>query len=129
MTAFFSSVEGKIILGLAILVLILFGIGFWYFHYSQDQIQTLTSNNAKLQTSLSVDEKTIEAQTAFAKIQSTQISSLTQAEQTATSDATKTATAIITPNKIKTTTNITTLQTELNKESSDMVNNLEAVSK
>jgi hypothetical protein len=128
MAAFFESIEGKIILGLAIIILILSGLGFWYFHYSQNQISTLNQNNAKLQTSLTIDEKTIAAQTAFAKIQSNQISSLQTVEQQAASDAAKAKASIITPQTITTTTNTADLQSQLNKESSELFNDVEAMS-
>jgi hypothetical protein len=133
MSAFFSSLEGKIIAALAVVILLLGGLGYWYFSYSQSQISTLTSNNAKLQTSISVDEKTIAAETAFEKIQSNQISSLQQAEQTASTAAQTVASKVIAPATItqgaQTSTDVNTLQTQLNQESTQIFEDLQATTK
>lgn len=64
-------IGGKIAIGLGLVITVLCGIGYWYYNSSQETIQTLTRNNAKLETAIQINERTInDLQSDFSKINS-----------------------------------------------------------
>lgn len=62
-------IGGKIAAGLSLVIAVLCGIGYWYYTNTQDTIQRLTSNNAKLETAIQISERTIsDLQSDYSKI-------------------------------------------------------------
>jgi len=62
------------------------GAFYWYFRYSQNKIQILEENNAKLTVAVQVQTETIKAQEEFNKKQNQNISDLQNGLQKAYSD-------------------------------------------
>lgn len=54
-----GGIAGKIIIGLVLVITILIGLSYWYFTYSQNQIQILAGNTAKLELSVKIQTDTI----------------------------------------------------------------------
>lgn len=72
----FSSIQSKIILAAGVVIALLGVIGYFYWSWSQDEIQTLTKNNAILTTSVKIQKETIEDLQKYAVIQKREIEML-----------------------------------------------------
>lgn len=57
---------------LLLTIVLMAGAGYWYYNDSQERIQTLSENNAKLETAIQISEETIGAlEDDFAKVNET----------------------------------------------------------
>jgi len=69
----FSGIQSKIILAGGVVIALLGVIGYFYWSWSQDEIQTLTKNNAILTTSVKIQKDTIADLQNYAAIQKREI--------------------------------------------------------
>jgi len=72
----FSGIQTKIILALGVAILIIGGLSGLYFWYSQDKIDILQKNNAKLTTAVELQEATINTIIKTVKNQNQQLLNL-----------------------------------------------------
>lgn len=75
-------------------VLALVGIGYWYFTYSQDKIQTLEANQAKLLAAVTEQTNTINSLQKFMNDQAANISNLQSSMSDAEAAKAKTETQV-----------------------------------
>lgn len=68
----------KISAALLLVILVLLGGFYWYFKYSQDKIDILTANVAKLESAVRLNEETIKAMKAKSEEQAQQVVELQQ---------------------------------------------------
>lgn len=68
----------KISAALCLVILLMLGGFYWYFKYSQDKIDVLTANNAKLETAVKINEATIKVMKDKAAQQAQQVVELQQ---------------------------------------------------
>jgi len=128
MGALLGSVESKIIAALVAVIVLLGVLGIFYYKYSENQIQTLTSNVAKLTEANQTDEATIAAQTKFAQDQSVQIVTLQKSMQESQSEYDSLVTQFQTQNiTASAQSNAPALQNQLNAETASLLNNITAL--
>ena len=121
----FATIQSKLTLALFVVILVIGGISGLYFWYSQKKIDTLQENNAKLETAVKEQKETIETIVKTVKNQNQQLLTL-QNGVSAAEARRRDLEAMIQQMDIHALDKKDRLglETELNKETNDMFNNM-----